>query len=117
MEQGKTEKVILKQCRDSGRPVPDSIRNAPTLLPGLEYYYSIWWELQSDRPMGFSAGMIPSAAIRSWIKDHGMDPEEEDAEDIVFVISQMDVEWLKWNHKKSEKAESLKRVQQQTKGK
>lgn len=103
MEQGPHEKKLLRMARDSGMPVPDVILNAPKLQPGNEYYYSIWYELQSDRPMGMVAGLIPSTAVRSWIKDHGIEVDSEEAEDIKYIIGHMDVAWLRWSQTKSEK--------------
>ncbi len=115
MEQGPNEKKLIRMCRETGTPLPSVIRDAPMLLPGNDYFYSIWWELQSDRPMGFAPGLIPSAAVRSWIKDNGIEIGSEDAEDVLYTIAQMDVAWLKWNHRKSEKSAAIK--QQQTKQK
>jgi hypothetical protein len=109
MEQGPNEKKIMRLCRESGQPIPKSILNAPTLFAGNEYYYSIWWELQSDRPVGFAPGMIPSSAVRSWLKDNDIPIGSEDAEDVLYIISQMDVAWLRWSQKKSAKDAEIRK--------
>ena len=66
----------MKACEKSGEPVPDKILNAPVLQEGLEFYLSAWQELSYDRPVGFGAGPIPSASIRSYADDMEMDDED-----------------------------------------
>jgi hypothetical protein len=98
----------MKACLQAGQPFPDVIENAPVIKTGLNYFFEIWEELQYDRPYGMGAGPIPSSSIRSYLKDHEIDLDREDAEDIRYIVREMDKAWLRWAIKKTEK----ERIQQ-----
>lgn len=59
----KQEELVLKQCRDWGDPLPDYIRNAPELLPGLELYMQAFHRLSTCRQVGMGLGPVPWTAV------------------------------------------------------
>lgn len=63
-KQGPHEKTIIEQALMRGLPVPDMIRNAPELLPGLDLYFVAFLELSTCRPATMAGvGPIPWTAI------------------------------------------------------
>lgn len=88
MEQGKYEDKIIDQCLQTKTPIPDKILNAPELQVGQEFYLSAWDELSYDRPMGFGVGYIPSASLRTYIRDCDLTEDQEFL--LRFVIRRMD---------------------------
>ena len=83
----------------SNVPIPDKILNAPQLQAGQEFYLSAWHELNYDRPIGFGLGPIPSASLRSYIRDHEL---EEDQEYLLrYVIRRVDSWYLERQSEKS----------------
>ena len=85
---------MAKQALQNGAPVPDPIRNAPTLILGSELYMDAYLELQHDRPVGMSAGAIPWTAIESYGRANGFDAEQ--LETLHYTIRKADETWLKW---------------------
>lgn len=64
----------------------------------MEPEYITWleafWELSSERQLGFGYGKIPHSAIVQWsIKN---DHDEDDAESFLGVIRAMDQVWLEY---------------------
>lgn len=43
--------------------MPEAFRDAPVLYMGLADYYTAFWKLDSDRPIGMVAGRIPWTSI------------------------------------------------------
>lgn len=51
----------------------------PELLPGLDFFFQAFTELQSERQIGMAAGPIPWYSIIKWAEFHGMtDPDDID---------------------------------------
>lgn len=57
-------------------PIPDKIKNAPELLPGLELYITAFYMLSSDRHMGMEAGRIPWTAVARYAEFYSFDDEQ-----------------------------------------
>lgn len=72
LEQGKTEAFIVEQALKNGSPIPDRILNKPVLRPGLDFYFTAFIELSTERQIGQAEGPIPLSAIREWAKDCGI---------------------------------------------
>lgn len=53
-------------------------RTCPELLPGLDHWLELFWELSTDRQIGMSVGPIPSASIDREIQTSGMACDEAD---------------------------------------
>lgn len=115
MEHGKYVETILKQCKYEGRD-PSTVkflREAPTLLPGLDLYYNAFWELTSCRQIGMGVGPIPWTAVEAYGHSNGFDEPvtlvTEDGvevndlmDDLHYFITMMDSAYMKWSAKKSE---------------
>lgn len=88
-----------------GLPLPDKIANAPVVTLGLQLYWVAFMELNSCRGIGMGPGPIPWTAIREYCLEFRLD--EDQAEDMFFIIRQLDNSYLLHNEKKS-KSESGK---------
>lgn len=65
----------MKQTR---APLPDFIKNKPTLQAGLDLYYVAFWDLMGDRVTGgTSLGMIKWSAIDQYAARLGLDDLDE----------------------------------------
>lgn len=83
-------------------PVSDRIKNAPELLPGLQFYVDAFNLLTTSRQV-FQGGIgnIPYSEISRFCSDEGI--EGEMREDLFYLLQQMDrfyVEWHAGNIKK-----------------
>lgn len=58
-----------------GEPTP-AIEDRPTLLPGLDFYFTAYRELRYDRPIGMTLGPIPWSSVVRWGELHGLDVDE-----------------------------------------
>lgn len=101
LQQGKTEKTVLDMARRMGEAIPESIKNAPTLLPGLEFYMNAFWTLSTDRNLGMAEGPIPWTAIDRYAIRH--DIWGWDFERFEFLIKAMDVTYIEFRSKKFNK--------------
>jgi hypothetical protein len=80
------------------RQLPDSIKNAPELLPGLSLYLTGFFDLTADRQLGFgSVGAIPFTAIVRYCELYDLD--DETTETFIFHIRKMDQAYIA--HEKS----------------
>ena len=121
LEMGKTEEQILTQAYRNNLPVPDKIKNAPELLPGLDFYYMSFVELSTCRDVGMDAGPIPWYSIREMgRKEYNLD--DEDFDKFVSVIRGLDLTYL--DHQESKRknngeitGKSTPQVQSKTKTK
>lgn len=97
---GESEGVILKRAREQNGPIPESIQNAPELHLGLDFTYSAFWRLCSERPVGMGPGPIPWHAVQNYAIRYGLD--DDDSSDLEFLVGKMDEAYLKHMNKKSE---------------
>ena len=94
------EEKILRDAYRSGMPVPDRIRDAPSLLPGLGLYYGGFMDLVSSRPIGVSGpGPIPWTAVEAYCR--ALDLDEEQADDMHYFVTKLDAEWLRHQQERS----------------
>lgn len=76
------------------RALPDAIKNAPELLPGLSLYLTGFFDLTAERQIGFgSVGAIPFTAIIRYCELYDLDAEI--TESFVFHIRKMDQAYIK----------------------
>ena len=104
MEQGRTEKTIIRQCILAKNPIPAAIRNAPELLPGLGFYYSAFLELSPSRGrtvMGEEIG-IHWKDLHDYCSIYGITGEQK--EDFLTIMRHLDHEYL--SYKRSKMSES-----------
>ncbi len=94
LEQGSVEKTIIRQCLKDKRPLPEKIRNAPTLQWGLELFYNAFFDLHTCRPVGMVEMGIRWLDIKQYCLFEGFD--EEQTEDAFYFIRMMDNAYLDW---------------------
>lgn len=106
MEQGADEQRLIKQCLKMRRPLPKKIQNAPELMLGLELYWNAFWDLSTCRASGLGAGPIPWLAVRDYALTFEFDEEQQ--EDLFYLVRLMDNEFL-IHHQNKEKKSSQRR--------
>lgn len=79
------------------------MQEAPEIGLGLELFYKAFQELNSCRQFGFGEGPIPWSAMSDWAYAHGLD--EEQREDMFYLVRQLDLEFLKYMAEKRKKGE------------
>lgn len=94
------ERLILEQCARENIPVPKKIRDAPELQMGLQLYWIAFTDLNSCRQIGYSVAPIPWTAIREYAVANGFDEEQE--EDLIYLMGCMDREYIKFTNRKSD---------------
>lgn len=92
--------MIISQALRAGRKIPDRILNAPELKPGLSLYLQAFFDLDSERPIGFTSGKIPFRAVLVYADFYEFDREQ--TEDLLYFVRNMDDTYLKWLAKKTE---------------
>lgn len=80
------------------QPYPAEIRNAPEVFFGLELFFTAFWDLNSERQMGWGVGPIPFTSILEYADRHGIYGEQLD--DLVFYVKAMDSAYLEREAKK-----------------
>lgn len=93
MELGPHEQVIAKQAFRAGQPLPDRIANAPELRIGLQLYIQAFFDLDSERSHTMGLVSIPWSSINDYAK--AFDFDEDQTEDLFFLIRKMDNAHLK----------------------
>jgi len=101
LEQGPVEQKILEQCYRHNLPIPEKIKNAPEILPGLQFYYTAFYDLGSCRMGGMSEGEIPWVAVKSYAEWYELD--EFEFYDFWKAIKQMDMVYLNYRASKRKK--------------
>jgi hypothetical protein len=101
-EMGKHEQAIIAQAIRNNRPIPERIANAPELLPGLEIYLQAFFDLDSERSHAMGPTAIPWTSIVNYAR--AFDFDEEQTEDLIYLIKRMDAENLKEVSKKQKEA-------------
>ncbi len=80
-------------------PVPDKIKNTPTLSMGLHMYWKAFQDLSSDRDVGMGIGPIPWSAMSAWADRNGI--RGDNFERFVTIIKGMDTVFVEHSSKKS----------------
>lgn len=83
---------MLDQCYANNRPLPQWLRNAPRLWPGLSPIYAAFVELSTCRTFGMTPGPIPWTAIMQYADLEGMDGDER--ANLLYLIRAMDRAFL-----------------------
>jgi hypothetical protein len=95
----KAEQSILQKCLHFGIPIPNKIKNAPELLPGLELFYRAFHKLSTCRPVGMGPGPIPWTAVLAYGTMQELDQLQFEA--LEYHISRMDGAFLEWIDRKN----------------
>lgn len=88
IEMGATERLLAKQHKDAGLPIPDRIKNAPQLEQGLQIYLQAFFDLDTERSHAMGYVKIPWSAMNSYAK--ALELDEETRDDLIHLISTMD---------------------------
>ena len=94
------EKNIIAQSIRFGTPIPEKILNSPKVLPELQLYLEMFYELSYDRPVGMEVGPIPRSLILEYTAFYEF--SEEMTFDALHLIRMMDAEYLKFIKKKDD---------------
>ena len=100
MEQGRTEKTIVRQCMLARNPIPEAIRNAPELLPGLGLYYDAFLELSPSRgrtALGEELA-INWKDLHDYCSVYGIEGDQK--EDFLVILRYLDQEFLNYKREK-----------------
>lgn len=90
---GPMEQDIIKQAVRTGQPIPDRIANAPNLTLGLELYFQAFFDLDSERGIGFGAvSRIPFSSIVEYCRAYDFSMDE--MEDLIRIIRDMDLAYI-----------------------
>lgn len=84
-----------------GEQVPDRILNAPSLDTSLAFYYDAFFDLTSERQVGFGEGPIPTTAILRYASHYEMDSLEES--DLLFFVRRLDNAYLEHQSSKAKR--------------
>lgn len=97
LEQGRTEAVILEQCRRDNLPVPAAIANAPELEFGANLFLNAFVELSSCRSQD---GPIPWTAMIDYCTVNELDAELRD--ELMYIVRSVDSDIMAYRAAKAE---------------
>lgn len=84
-------------------PLPEAIANAPSLMVGLEFFYSAFLDLNTTRSDNYGGeGPISWLAVTAWANEYGVFGEQR--EDLHFFIGELDKAYLDYKVSKIKKA-------------
>lgn len=84
----------------TGRPLPQWLKNAPTLFPNLAPFYAAFCELSTCRPASmYGTSPIPWTAVMQYAEHHG-----QDRSDLLYLIRAIDREYIGYFDKKAQSA-------------
>lgn len=101
MRMGATEEKLVEQMIRDGIELPDHLKNAPSLLVGLELFYNAFQELTTCRQLGMSLGPIPWTAIDVYCIRYSLEGDQRD--DVFFHVENLDDEYRNEVEKKAAK--------------
>jgi hypothetical protein len=84
-----------------GRKAPDWFTVNPQLMPGEDFFFQAFWDLNSDRNVGMSLGPIPWSSIQTYGLSKGL--ECDMIELLHVVIRSMDELFLRYMNEEQEK--------------
>lgn len=96
------ERMIIAQCIRSHTKLPSKIQNAPSLLMGLDFYFTAFEDLEHERTSGFTEGRIMLQSIMSYCNNLELDSDQ--TSEMIFHIRKMDDVYLSHKGSKSGKA-------------
>lgn len=84
-----------------GQPAPDWYHGEPDALPGYEFVIAEFWDLSTERQLGFAIGPIPSSKIREKRRELGLDPQA--SRTFTALIRSLDRAFRDWVEKERER--------------
>jgi len=95
------EQRVIAECLRSGQPIPDKFANPPELPVGTEFYFDSFFELSTERSIGFGEGPIPITSILQYARYHDLDDSLE--YELIFFVRQLDFHYLQYQASKQPK--------------
>jgi hypothetical protein len=92
---------------ERGQPPPSWYEEEPDCPPGLDYYMKAFWQLSTERSIGFSVGPIPASKIEEYGERRGFD--RMTLENFIYIIRTMDAAYLDWLTQEREKNRKRKK--------
>lgn len=102
MDLGPIEQNIAKQAMRSGAEMPERIANAPELKMGLQLYLNAFFDLDLERSHHLGITAISWSSIVNY--SIACELDEDQREDLFYVIRKMDSAHLERLSKKKTKA-------------
>lgn len=91
----------MQAAQAKGRELPTWYMEEPCLLPGDEFYLKAFWDLNTERAIGFSIGPIPWKSIVEYATWSQL--ADDVARTFVYTMREMDSAYLKHVADKQEK--------------
>lgn len=79
-------------------PLPERIKNAPELTPGLELFYNGFIECGTCRQIGMAVGPIPYTDLVAYCAGHEIEGEQR--EDFLWLAQRLDQKYMDWSLKR-----------------
>jgi len=86
------EAQIIEQCAREGLPLPDKIRDAPSLWPGLAIFFTAFNDLTTSRFMPM--GPIPWLAIDAYCDAKHIEGDQR--ADMLYHVGSLDRTYLNY---------------------
>ena len=89
------------------QPLPQWFLDEPDLIPGVEWYFKAFWDLSTERQIGYTLGPIPASKVSEYGREHGL----RDDTLVLFrdMMKELDRAYLKWvKDEQDKKRRSLK---------
>lgn len=99
LKHGPNEQTIARQAIQMGMPLPDFMLNAPELQIGLQLFLQAFFDLDTERSHSMGIVLIPWSSIKDYARTYEFD--EEQTEDLLFLIRAMDIAHTKNISKKN----------------
>lgn len=85
--------VIIRQCLQSGDPIPDKIANAPAPRDDLKLYWNAFFDLDTTRSHSNGPVAISILSMFEYCEYYGLD--EYQRETLIFLVKAMDAAHIK----------------------
>lgn len=91
----------MEALLERGQPLPAWFEEEPQLAPGEEFFLRAFWELSTERQIGWASGPIPHSAILGYGERAGLESSTMGL--FVQVLRSMDAAYLGWLAKERER--------------
>lgn len=98
------DESIYLQAQKNGQPLPDFLANKPMLRQGLHYYMRAFFDLETERNVGFAVCPIPITKIIEY--GRYLNHKEWELEDFILIMRSLDNVALKFYRSKGTSAKS-----------
>ena len=100
------DESIYMQAKKNGQPLPEFLANKPTLKQGLHYYMRAFFDLETERNVGFVVSPIPVTKIIEY--GRYLNYKEYELEEFILIMRSLDNVALAYYRNKSTNANTGK---------